>query len=123
MDDKVLLLNADTEDALYICDILKKSDFQFDLINRLDDLETHLKTSDFVAALLDIDSITINNREIRELTVKFPDVYFLCTSKERFHPELKEALCYHIYACIRKPVDPDELVYWLKCIIADEKEP
>ena len=37
-------------------------------------------------------------------------------ANDRFHPELKEALCYHIFACINKPVDPDELVYWIRCI-------
>jgi len=32
----------------------------------------------------------------------------------------KDAICYHIYSCINKSVDPDELFYWLKCIYQDE---
>ena len=48
---------------------------------------------------------------------------FLCTSKDRFHPELKDAICYHIYACLNKPVDPDEMVFWIKSIFDEENIP
>ena len=43
-------------------------------------------------------------------------------SFDKFHPELKDAICYHIYACLNKPIDPDELLYWLKCIQEDDTE-
>ncbi|MCK5196674.1 MAG: hypothetical protein KAQ71_22875, partial [Desulfobulbaceae bacterium] len=74
----------------------------------------------YLAIIIDIDSVAVDNRVIRELTVSYPEIYFLCTSKDRFHPELKDAICYHIYACLTKPVDPDELVYWLRSIYKDE---
>jgi DNA-binding NtrC family response regulator len=53
------------------------------------------------------------------MTLKNPGVYFLCTSADRFHPDLQEALCYHIYACIKKPIDPDELIYLIQSICKD----
>jgi hypothetical protein len=28
-----------------------------------------------------------------------------------------------IYACLNKPVDPDELHYWIKCIFENDKDP
>ncbi len=71
---------------------------------------------------MDIDSIQIDNRMIRDLTIKYPDILFLCTSKDRFHPELKDAICYHIFACLNKPVDPDELFYLLKDIYENESD-
>jgi hypothetical protein len=43
-------------------------------------------------------------------------------SKNPFHPELKDAICYHIYACINRPIDPDELFYWLKSIDDDDDD-
>jgi hypothetical protein len=66
-----------------------------------------------------IDAIDIDNRTIRDLTIRYPGVYFLCLSEDRFHPELREALCYHIYACINKPVDPSEIYFWLRSIFCD----
>jgi hypothetical protein len=57
---------------------------------------------------------------IRDLALKYPAVRFLCKSKDRFHPELKDAICYHIYACLTKPVDPDELLFWIKSIYDEE---
>jgi hypothetical protein len=72
---------------------------------------------------MDIDSVPVDNRTIRELTIKHPETYFLCTSKDRFHPDLKDAICYHIYACLNKPVDPDELFYWLRSIDEDDADP
>lgn len=71
--------------------------------------------------ILDLDSIRIDNRTIRELTILYPHIYFLCMSKDRFHPELKDAICYHIYACLTKPLDYDELLYWLRCIDNDNE--
>jgi DNA-binding NarL/FixJ family response regulator len=76
-----------------------------------------------VAVVLDIDSVPVDNRTIRKLALKYPGVRFLCTSKDRFHPELKDAICYHIYACLTKPVDPDELLYWIKSIYEEENIP
>jgi hypothetical protein len=72
---------------------------------------------------MDIDTVQIDNWAIRKLTVKYPKVYFLCLSSDRFHPHLKEALCNHIYACINKPVDPEELFFWLRSIYKNDSDP
>lgn len=81
----------------------------------------YIQDIECVVVIMDLDTIPIGNRIIRELTVKYPGVYFLWLSSDRFHPHLKEALCYHIYACINKPVDPDELLYWVRSI-CEEKD-
>ncbi len=85
-------------------------------MHSLPTLEEHIQKSTCQVVIMDIDTVPIDNRTIRQLTLKNPGVYFLCLSENRFHPELKEALCYHIYACIKKPVDPEELQYWLRSI-------
>ena len=119
MNDTVLLLNAETVDAQDVCPVLESNGFKYRLISRIEELEGELRTAAYMAVILDIDSFSITNRVIRELTLAFPGICFLCTSKDRFHPELKDAICYHIYACITKPVDPDELIYLLRCIRND----
>ena len=69
-----------------------------------------------------VDTAPLDNRTVRDLTTKYPAVYFLCLSSKRFHPELKDAICYRIYACINKPMDPEELFFCLKSIYADSGE-
>jgi len=78
-----------------------------------------LKDKACIAVIMDIDSVAVDNRAIRELASDFPAIPFLCISKERFHPELKDSIRNYIYACLTKPVDPDELSYWIKCIRED----
>jgi DNA-binding NarL/FixJ family response regulator len=69
---------------------------------------------------MDIDSVAVDNRVIRELAADYPATPFLCISRERVHPELQDAIRNHIYACLTKPVDMDEITYWLRCIREDQ---
>ena len=47
-----------------------------------------------------------------------PNETIIALSREQFHPGLEESLRDHIYACLGKPADPDELLYVLKGIFA-----
>ena len=71
-----------------------------------------------MAVMVDLDSLELSNRTVRQMTLEFPHAGFLCTSWKPFHPELQDAICHHMYACVLKPIDPDELLFWLKSIAA-----
>jgi len=122
MEDKaeftntVVILGADTQDSEAICRIIEKGPYRTDTCPSIGKLETMLASDPCRTVILDIDSVAIDNRTIRELTRSYPSTYFLCTSRERFHPDLKDAISHHLFACLHKPVDPDELNYFLKCI-------
>ncbi|MBA4366855.1 MAG: hypothetical protein C0403_04375 [Desulfobacterium sp.] len=116
MEKEIVVVNADKQKCREICELLQGWDYSGTQLHTLSNLEEHIQKSACQVVIMDIDTVPIDNRAIRQLTLKNPGVYFLCLSEDRFHPELKEALCYHIYACIKKPVDPDELFYWLKSI-------
>lgn len=120
MEKKIAVLDADQQSCDELRGILESQRFPTIAIHSLALLESHLRSGDILAVVVDIDSVPVDNRTIRELTLKYPGVRFLCTSKDRFHPELKDAICYHIYACLNKPVDPDELLYWIKSIYEEE---
>jgi DNA-binding NtrC family response regulator len=113
---KILVLDADAENCQRLCEILEKRCYPVASLYSLFDLEDTIEKGGYLAIIIDIDSVAVDNRVMRELTVSYPEIYFLCTSKDRLHPELKDAICYHIYACLTKPVDPDELFYWLRSI-------
>jgi len=123
MKKKIIILDADQRSSEELSKILNTKSYPFTHVCGLPLLDDELASEQYVAVVLDIDTIPIDNRKIRELAIKYPAVRFLCTSKDRFHPELKDAICYHIYACLNKPVDPDELLYWIKCIYQEEEIP
>jgi len=118
----VVILGADAQDSEAICRIIEKGPYRTETCPTIGKLETMLASDPCRTVILDIDSVPLDNRTIRELTRSYPSTYFLCTSRERFHPDLKDAISHHLFACLHKPVDPDELHYFLNCILDDETE-
>ena len=116
MKQRVILISKKSKELDKLTVILFKNNYRSYLVENMDNLDTELTKIHCNCIVLDLDSVPIDNRTIRELTIQYPHVYFLCMSKDRFHPELKNAICYHIYACLTKPLDYDELLYWLRCI-------
>lgn len=123
MKKKIVHLNDSKNSSEELSHILNSENYSFTETNTLLSLEKLLASDQYLAVVMDIDSIPIDNRMIRDLTLKYPGIRFLCTSKDRFHPELKDAICYHIFACLNKPVDPDELLFWIKSIFKEENIP
>jgi DNA-binding NtrC family response regulator len=121
MQRSILVMNADRNEFQDISALLTRKSYTAHLVESPAELRQRLEGSSFIAVLLDIDSAPVGNRAIRELASEFPNIPFLCVSKDSFHPELKDAISRHIYACLNKPIDPEELFYWLKCIQEDEK--
>ena len=117
----VFVVNADTVDSSGISRLIGEAGCRVQTVPSPADLKDLLKDRACTAVIMDIDSVAIDNRTIRELAVDFPSTPFLCLSKERLHPELKDSIRDHIYACLTKPIDPDELNYWLKCIREDDR--
>jgi DNA-binding NtrC family response regulator len=123
MKKKIIVLDANQNSREELSDIINSKNYPFTQSQALSSLEDLLDSNQYVAVVLDIDSVPVDNRTIRELAIEYPGVRFLCTSRDRFHPELKDAICYHIYACLNKPVDPDELLFWIKSIYEEENIP
>lgn len=113
MDKEIVVLDADEKQCRELCAILEERDYQAVPVHSLPNLDTYFQGGACLAVILDIDTLSVDNRGIKELTMKYPEVYFLCLSEERFHPELREAIGSHFYACLNRPVDPDELFYLL----------
>ena len=120
MTKKILVMNADEKECGELCALLNEQHYFTTPGYSLPEMTKFIQDIECIIVIIDLDTVPIDNRTIRELTIKYPGIYFLCLSSHRFHPHLKEALCYHIYACINKPVDPDELFFWLKSIFEEK---
>jgi DNA-binding NtrC family response regulator len=116
MGKEIVVLDTDQTRSGELYDMLDEQDCEVTQVESLPHLEQFFEKNPCQVAIMDIDAVSVTNRSIRHMAVKNPGTYFLCLSEDRFHPELKEALRDHIYACIKKPVDPEELHYWIKSI-------
>ena len=122
MEKKIILITKDQKEASQLSLLLSDNQYRSHTIDRVESLDQAIQKITCNTIILDLDSILVDNRTIRELTVQYPQICFLCISIDRFHPELKDAICYHIYACLNKPLDYDELLYWLRCIEDNESD-
>lgn len=113
---KIIVITKDLKEANQLKSLLSQNQYHLQTIDRVENIEEKIQEIACNTIIFDLDSISVDNRTVRELTIQYPQIYFLCMSKDRFHPELKDAICYHIYACLNKPLDHDELLYWLRCI-------
>lgn len=119
----VILVSRASDELLKIQQTLEENRYAVHVVEDIQSLNQALAEMSADCVILDLDALEVDNPAIRKLTIQYPQIYFLCISKNRFHPELKDAICYHIYACLTKPLDYDELLYWLRCIENDVSSP
>lgn len=121
MSGKIILIDTDKKQSEELSDLLQPHGYDTIILNSLSELEACLGRQHCMAVFIDIDTIPVENRQIREMTVKYRQIYFFCISKKNFNPELKNAICYHIYACINRPIDPDEILYFLRSVDSESQ--
>ena len=112
----ILILDSDKKQREEMCALLLRENYLANAIAATADLEQTLSEGNPLAVILDIDTVDIDNRRIRDLTIKYPGIIILCVSKHRFHPKLRDAIYYHVFACLNRPIDPEELFYFLKSL-------
>lgn len=122
MNKTIGVVSSNKAECDALLSLLAEWDFAFSYFEHLNGLKSLLQKTPDTVAILDVDSIALTNRSIRNLMLEFPTTTILCTSKERFHPKLQDAISNYIYACLIKPIDPDELFYWLKTLCDNEED-
>ncbi len=120
MDDPILVVNADKEQCRALCDFLHSENYRTFPFHSLENLEKKILAIECRIIILDLDSLPVDNRFIVDLRRRYPKLPIVGLSSRPFHPDLKEAIRDHIFACMIKPLDLDELIFWIKSI--NEKE-
>jgi DNA-binding NtrC family response regulator len=120
MKGSIIVIDADKGSRRELCNLLEEQDYHVMPSHSLAGLPALIQERSCRAVILDLDSVPVNNRHLRDLKKTYPDLHVVAVSGRSFHPELKEAMAAYIYACLCKPIDPDELVYWLKSIFCTE---
>lgn len=113
MEKEIIFVTEDQNQADQMCQILQDHHFAPRHLQSFQIIGGPSKTKTTTAILIDLDSIAISNIDIRNLKRAHPDIPLLAISRKPFHPDLQESMQLHIFACVSKPIDPDELIFLL----------
>jgi len=122
MKKPIVMLGSKEEESNRICNELEKLGFLPVLFSSLVSLKECASDNDSRVVLLDLDSISVDDLGLKELKRQNPELHILALSGHPYHPEIKESMMTHIYACLRKPLDREELGFFLKSIYWNDAE-
>lgn len=113
----VIIVGGEEEHCLEIGSVLREKAIGFTLVPLIEQLEGCLRESGIQVAIVDLDTTGVSNKFVRELRKRYPLLSIIGISGSNYHPELKEALSESFFACMKKPLDSDELLYLLRSIL------
>lgn len=121
MKKEVVVLDADQKQGNNLCRLLTDHQYETAPLSSLKALDDYLEQSECRALIMNLDNVAVNNKALRQLKRKKPLINIIAVSERQFHPELEEALREYISVCLAKPIDTDELMYWLKTVFDNNK--
>jgi len=116
MNPEILIVAADRSQGRVLCRLLNKHQFRTLPLASLAELEEYLATVSSRTVIIDLDSLPADPRFFKRMGRSHPSVNLLVMSQRSFHPELREVLAEQIFASVKKPLDPDEIVFLLRSI-------
>ena len=113
---RVAVVDADVQYCRELCALLEEANVPVAPLYSLEDLPEHLRKEPVAVLIIDLDNLSVNNNFFRSLKKQYPYLHILCLSSRTYHPGLEEAMGSHICASLAKPLNSEELFYWLKAI-------
>ena len=113
---RVAVVDADVQYCGELCALLEQANIPVTPLYSLEDLSEHLKREQVGVLVVDLDTLPVNNNFFRNLKKQYANLHILCLSSRTYHPGLEEAMGSHICASLAKPLNAEELFYWLKTI-------
>ena len=113
---KVAVVDADKQNCRESAPCWSRPTFPVAPLYSLKDLPEHLKKEQVAVLIIDLDTLPVDNTFFRSLKKQYPNLHILCLSSRTHHPGLEEAMGSHICASLAKPLNSEELFYWLKAI-------
>jgi DNA-binding NtrC family response regulator len=120
-EKEVIVLDIDTTQSQNLIAFLEDNAYTATPMDSLANMDRYMAETDCRAVVLNLDSISVTNKMLRDLKRKKPSINIIAHSKRQFHPELEEALREYISVCLAEPVDTEELGYWLKSIFENNE--
>jgi DNA-binding NtrC family response regulator len=113
---KVAVAEADKQNCRAICALLEQANIPVASMKTLKVLADYLKREPVAVLIIDLDTLPVDNAFFRSLKKQYPNLHIFCLSSHTHHPGLEEAMGSHICASLAKPLNSEELFYWLKAV-------
>jgi len=113
---KAAIVDADKQHCRELCALLNQAGIPVASLYSLEGLHEHLRREQVEVLIIDLDTLPVDNNFFKTLKKQNPNLYILGLSSLTYHPGLQEAMGLHIYASLSKPLNSEELLYWLKAI-------
>jgi DNA-binding NtrC family response regulator len=123
MDRPIVVVDADKNQCKNLCSLLKQENHNVVELHSLLSLKKIVRDTSCRVVILDLDSLPVDNRFFKEFRRQNPGLPVMVLSSRSFHPELEQVMSKHICACIRKPLDPEELTYCIRSFCENEHGP
>ena len=81
MVKRILVLDKNQEQCRDLCELLGESHYPATPLHSIRNLQDHLEEKKYLAVMVDIDTVPVDNRTIKDLTLKFPEVYLFFIQK------------------------------------------
>lgn len=112
----VIVFDSNETACSGICSLLSARDYRALPVNSLIGLPAAIEATDCNVLIVDLDNLSVDGKWFKDLKRQKPSLCIMVLSGRSFHPELQEAMRRDIYVCMQKPVDQNELVFWLKSL-------
>lgn len=122
MSGEIFLADPDDDQRSALCSLLRNQRYKTVEVPNFLDLSTVLSHKKQPIVILNLDSEGVNSQFLRGLTRGSVRLHIIGLSERMFHPELKEAMSKHISVCLSSPVDPEELLYWIRCVLQNNED-
>ena len=119
MEEPLIVLAADIEQLKDLRTALAGGFYRIIECESCASLPGLISDTGSTVVILDLDSVSVDNKFVRLLKADNPGLFILTISGQKLHPELRESISSHIYACLSKPLDADELKFWLRSTTHD----
>ena len=117
MGGNILVIDPDGKDSQGFGKLLTRLQITAEIYDSIDRLPAQLDIRRYRAVIIDLDDKTPFKATFEAWRRKNKRLNILGISSKRFHPDLGEVIGQHLFACLKKPVDAEELTFLLNSIV------
>jgi DNA-binding NtrC family response regulator len=119
---RVWLVGGQMQEQQDLVELLRASGWWVQVFPSLDALERNGHEKPF-AVVLDADRMELEDRDIRRVRKRWDSAGILIVSSQSYHPRLEGSMGTEICACIRRPLDDEEVNFLLRNVCGSGRLP
>jgi DNA-binding NtrC family response regulator len=117
MGGNILVIGPDEKNSPSFRRLLTRLPFTVASYDAIDHLPPELDIRRYRAVIIDLDDKTPSKTTFETWRRANNHLNILGISSKSFHPGLSEVIGQHLFACLKKPVDEDELFFLLNSMV------